>query len=143
MLVLKAFPTKSLLESILGILFDIRHQVKWLDHFHTQYALVQHLVDQDVGQWETFELACPEASMNVIEQCLVNAWIAAPFLGFTATFSRIVRAGQDVLDPILTRELVQAREKGCILGQVLIGNLRTQESHLQVLHLLPVDHFCV
>ena len=65
--------------------------------------------------------------------------VVVPLERLAHALGRVVGAGQDVLDAVLGREVVEAGEEGVILRRVEVRHLRLEERELQVLHLLPVD----
>lgn len=138
-LVLKTLPAEALLQLVLRLLLAEGHEVEWMVHLHAEDLLVVQLVDQDVLEREGIQTTLTELAVDIVEQQRVDAQVAAPFLGLAAALGREVRTGDDVLDLVLARELVQRREEGRVLWQILVGDARLEEGDLQILHLFPVD----
>ena len=78
-----------------------------------------------------------EPPMDVLELPQIGR-VVVPLERLAHAFGRVVRAGQDVLDAVLCREVVQAGEEGVVLRRVQVRDLRLEERELEVLHLAPV-----
>lgn len=108
-LVLKALPTEPTLQLFFGLFLHIRYQVQRAVNLHAQHLLVPDLVDQNVDQGKIID-GFPITALrpDIAEQLLVDPKIPAPLLGLPAAFSREVRSGDNVLDLVLARELVES-----------------------------------
>ncbi len=85
----------------------------------------------------------PKFPMDIVKQPGVDTKVTAPFLRLTTTLCRKIRAGDDVLDLVLPGKFIQAGKERSILHQILVRNPGAEKGDLQILHLLPVDHFRV
>ena len=106
-LVLKWLPSKFFSQFSFSNQFSIGNKVQRMMYLHIKYFLIPQFIDEDINNRELTALTpITVPPPNIIEQSLINTEVATPLFRLAATFGRVVRSGNDVLDFMLSGKSV-------------------------------------
>ena len=132
-------PAELLRQKTHRVGLDVWHVVQRSHDTDLPHIRQIDLVPQDARERVVTQRSPAILTVDIAELARVGL-VIHPLDRVPHALGRVVRARENVSDVVLLREVVHRREEGMVLRRIDMGDSRPEEGHLEILHLLPINH---